>query len=340
MDGKLPRRRPIPIAICLLLFHAVPALADVLNDHDNSPLTGIFGMPDSTEGALFPPAGTSAWSLSYGVASHSIDEAAGDETLYLDGETSRLELRYRYAPAQRLELGVAVPFIQHDGGHLDSLIDAWHEFFHLPEGKRPSRDQDILDFRYSAGDGSAVELAEPPQIAGDERRIGDVSLFGGWQLSGDSTHSLAVRFGVEFPTGDARSLLGSGGTDISVGLAGDLETWRGSDRWSAFYRLNAIRIGKPEYLAGRYRPWVGQVSAGAGFRLTDGIELRAQAGWRSAIYNSDIHHIGSHSTTLTFGGNIRIREHFHLSIAVGEDIDVSTAPDVSLLLALRYNRRQ
>mgnify|MGYP000054793850 CR=1 FL=1 len=34
--------------------------AEALYDHDNGPLTGIFGIPDSTEGAVLAPAGRRA----------------------------------------------------------------------------------------------------------------------------------------------------------------------------------------------------------------------------------------------------------------------------------------
>jgi len=334
MDGNLSRRRKFSLAANALLLYTLPAAAGVLNDHDNGPLTGIFGMPDSTEGSRLLPPGTLAWALNYGVASHSIDETDGDERLYLDGETSRLAIRLRYAPSERLEVGIELPLLQHDGGYLDSLIDGWHDFFNLPQGKRPFREQDVLEFTYVGSAGDAVGLLD------SARGFGDARIFGGWRWSDDGHNAVALRFGVKFPTGDARRLLGSGGTDISIGLAGDIDTLLGSNRWSAFYRLGAVRIGEPEYLADRYRSWAGHVSLGAGFRMTDSIELRAQAGLRSPLYDSEIHHLGSASTVLTFGGNIRLSEHYRLSIAVGEDVDVSTAPDVSFLLGLHYDGRR
>jgi hypothetical protein len=52
--------------------------------------------------------------------------------------------------------------------------------------------------------------------------------------------------------------------------------------------------------------------------------------------DSDIDYLGRSSTTLTFGSNIKFSDHYELSIAVGENVDVPSAPDVSFLLALRY----
>jgi len=329
--------RPLPkfdlsTAILLLasLLLAEAGQCDALNDRVNGPLTGIFGIPDSSEGGRLLPAGASAWSVSYGVASHSIDRSNADESVYLDGESSRLELRYRHAFSDRLEIGVELPFVQHEAGNLDAIIDSWHQFFGLPQGRRPGREQDILAFSYVDGAEDIVDVSE------GAHGVGDIRAFGGWKLLATEGHDLALRFGVKFPTGSSSDFLGSGGTDISIGLAGDVDALFGIERLSAFYRANAIYLGEPEFLADRYQDLVGHVSLGAGFRITQRIDLRVQGAVRGALYDSSIDYLGDTSTTLTFGGNIDLGDRFQLSIAIGEDIDVSTAPDVSFLLALRY----
>jgi hypothetical protein len=321
-------RRWASLLPALLLAGVAPA--DVLNDWVNSPFTGVFGIPDSTEGGRLLPDGASAWDVSYSVASHSIDQSGADESLYLDGETSRLELRYRYGLNERLELGFELPLVQHEGGRLDSVIDSWHRLLNLPDGKRANRDLNVLAFDYTDGTGAPINVVE------SSRGIGDVRVFGGWTLLASDGHELALRFGAKFPTGSAEDLLGSGGIDYNLGLAGDVDTLFGEERLNAFYRAGGVYMGEPELLADRHKNWVGHLSLGAGFKATPRIELRVQAAIRSALYDSDIHYLGRSSTTLTFGSNIKFSDHYKLSIAIGENVDVPSAPDVSFLLALRY----
>lgn len=306
------------------------AFADVLRDHDNGPLTGIFGIPDSTEGADLLRAGEHAWDLSVTHASHSMDESRATESLYFDGETSRVELRLRVGIGTRMEVGVELPYIQHQAGHLDSFIDSWHNLLGLPKGHRPDREQDVLDFRYADTTGLAID------VNSSSKGIGDARLFAGWRLFSTERHQLALRFGAKFPTGDSSKLHGSGGTDLSLGLAGDVMSLFGISNLTGFYRMHAIHIGKPDLLTERYEEWASFFSTGVGLQVSDRIELRLQGASRSALYQSDIRSLGGSATTVTFGGNIRISDKFELSLGVSEDADAETAPDVAFQIALRY----
>jgi hypothetical protein len=316
---------------CLL---AQPSFGDVLHDQDNGPLTGIFGIPDSTEGGKLLTDGQRAWDLSLTVASHSVDDSKSAETLYLDGETMRFEFRYRIGITEKLELGVELPYVQHQAGQLDSLIDNWHKWFGLPQGHRPGREQDLLDFRYTDGNGTAIDVYSGSQ------GIGDARLFGGWQLTTSDRHQLALRFGAKFATGDGSHLHGSGGTDLSLGLAGDVNSLFGIQRLNGFYRLHAIHIGEPDLLADRYEEWASYVSAGIGFQVSERIQLRLQGASRSAMYDSRTRNLGASATNVTVGGNIRLFDNYELSLGVSEDADAGTAPDVAFQIALRYRGDQ
>jgi hypothetical protein len=188
---------PIPLILLPALLLGGAVRADVLHDRVNSPFTGVFGFADSTEGGRLLPIGAHASSISYSVASHSVDQSGAAESLYLDGETSRLDLRYRHGIGERLELGVELPLVQHEGGRFDSVIDSWHQLFSLPDGKRFDRDRNVLAFDYIDAAGDTVNVNE------SSRGIGDVRVFGGWTLLESADHAMALRFGVKFPTGNA-----------------------------------------------------------------------------------------------------------------------------------------
>lgn len=314
----------------LASFGAAPAIADVIYDRENGPLTGIFGLPSSTEGSLPAPAGSHVWDLSLMSSSHAIEQQSDDERLVLDGETTRIALVYRYGLGERLQLGFELPLVSHQSGSLDSFIDSWHDLFDLPEGNRPGRPRDLLEFSYANGGGDSIFFNE------NSTGIGDIRLLAGWQLSQDAKRSSALHLGVKLPTGDSETLRGSGAVDISIGIAGDYDGLWGSERLNGFYNASAVFIGEPDLFADRYNDVVGQLWAGLGYRLTPGVELRVQTGLRSALYDSDLENLGEASATITFGGNFRLSDRVRLSFAIGEDIKVSSAPDVTFLLGLQY----
>lgn len=319
------------LLLAVLVGSPTPALyAQQLNDHDNGPLTGLFGFPDSTEGARLVGRGQLRTDTIVSTASHSIIEIDGDETLFLDGETRRLEVGVRYGLTDRIEIGVEVPYLWHESGSLDSLIDDWHAAFGLPDGFRPLQPTDSLQFQYTSGGVDQVNLTQ------NTRGLGDIRLTGGWMLSRSDTRRLALRAGLKLASGDSDELLGSGGTDLSLGLAGDYDAWFGNPRLSAYFLASAVWLGEPGLLADRYEELVGHLAFGAGYQAFERLELRLQAIARTAAFDSDIGHLGESSLALTVGGNIRLADSWRLSLAVVEDIKVDSAPDVAFQLGLHF----
>lgn len=318
----------------LLLYFAHAAHADVLPDHDNGPLTGIFGFPESTENSELIGRGQQAWDTSFIIASHNIDAESDGEVLRLDGETTRLAFTYRYGLADKLELGIAIPYVWHESGSLDSIIDDWHDFFGLPDGPRARREKDQLEFFYADSQAPSINMTR------NANGIGDIRLLAGWQLSKTVRHSTALQFSIKLPTGDSDEFLGSGGTDLSLGLAGDMVGLWGQAGLSGFYRANVTYLGKPDQLADRYNDFVGQVSFGLGCRVHRNVDLMLQSRIRSAVYDSAIENLGETSVSLTFGVNFRVANRYRLVLSVGEDVKPDSAPDVTFQIALRYGSRK
>ncbi len=328
-----PERIGARLAGVALLLVAAGARAEALNDHDNGPLSAIFGIPDSTEGAMLLADGRHAFGVTLMTSSHAIVDDKLGESLTLDGETTRLTLNWRYGFSDRLEIGIEAPLLSHESGNLDSLIENWHDIFGLPDGSRDQLPQDELLFSYQDTGVPLVDFDENANGAGDVR------LYGGWQLSSNTNRRTALRLSVKLPTGAAEDLLGSGGTDVSVGIAADYLDLGGTGRMTGFYRANVIYVGEPEFLADRYNEFIGHLAGGIGIKVTNWMDLRVQGTIRSAMYDSDIRNLGDLAGTITFGGNFRLGERTLLSLAVGEDIIVNTAPDVSFQVTLRYQPR-
>ncbi len=318
-------------AFIMLLNPGRYASAEALPDHDNGPLTGVFGFPESTESGMLTARGQYGWDASLIIASHSIEEIRGVEELRLDGETTRLALNYRYGLAEKLDFSIEVPYLWHRSGSLDSLIDSWHNLFGLPEGERADQGQDLLEIFYSDSPASAVNVTR--NAAG----IGDVRVLLGWSLFELETSNTALRFGVKLPTGDGHKLFGSGGTDFSFGIASDVLGLWGRPSLSGFYRANISYLGKPDLLADRYNNLVGQLSFGLGLKVHRNIDLTVQSRLRSAVYDSDIENLGKASALLVFGAICKVSDRYRLVLSVGEDIKPESAPDIAFQIALRYD---
>ena len=313
-----------------LLFLACDSVADALPDHDNGPLTGIFGFPESTEGGEITARDQYDWGPSLIIASHNIDETSGGETFRLDGETTRLAFTYRHGLSDKFDIGIEVPYIWHKPGNLDSLIDAWHDFFGLPDGPRNTREQDQLEFFHADSQATLIDVTD------DANGIGDIRLLAGWQLSKTEVRSTALQIGIKLPSGESDELLGSGGTDVSIGLASDTADLWGQAKLSGFYRLNVTYLGEPEQLADRYNDFVGQLSFGLSYQVHRNVGLGVQSRIRSAVYDSRIENLGKTSAILTFGAEFHVSNRYRLAVSVGEDVQPNSAPDVSFQIALRY----
>jgi hypothetical protein len=318
------------LATALTLSAVLSANAEPLHDHDNGPLTGFFGIPDSTEGAYLVPGGKSRWGLLLTSSSHSILDGRLGESVLLDGETTRLELTYRRGIGDRWEIGFELPYLWHESGGLDQFVDAWHDLLGLPGGFRERREQDQLDFLYADTAGQALDFSR------NSNGIGDARFVAGYRPFAESKPGFAIRLGLKLPTGDSAELLGSGGTDLSLGIAGDTSELFGLTGLSGFYRLNTILVGKPDLLGDRYRDVIGHASLGFGYLLGSSFELRLQGAVRTAAYHSEVEVLGDPSGTVTLGGIFRLTNRLRLSIAVGEDVKVRSAPDVTIQMSLRY----
>ena len=321
------------VALALTLFHlAGPTAADALPDHDNGPLTGLFGLPDSTESGATIELGGFEWVTILTTASHNVDDVSNTERLHVDGETTRFALTLGYGLAENFDISIEVPYLWHQSGSLDSLIDEWHDIFGFPGGSRQSRERDRLEFLYADSQSIPVGLTD------NTDGIGDIRLMAGWQLSRTENRRTALRFGIKLPTGDSNDFLGSGGTDLSIGIASDIDGLLGNAKLGGFYRANITYLGEPDVLADRYNDLVGQLSFGLSYSMHTHVDLTLQSRLRSAVYDSEIESLGELSMSLNFGATFHVSDRHHLMISVGEDVNPGTVPDVSFQIAFKYIR--
>ena len=100
-----------------------------------SPVTGLLGLP-SQRYAGTESEGKLAVALHSSVANIYVLDTNSREYLNLDGETLRFALDLRYGLAKGWDMQLEIPWLEQSGGHLDRLIDDWHDLWGMSDGGR------------------------------------------------------------------------------------------------------------------------------------------------------------------------------------------------------------
>jgi hypothetical protein len=328
---RRPQRRAIALALAVALGLAGVAHAGDQSGRrfplrDRGPFSAIIGIGDA-----WPDPSGPALELSWDIASHAMAEQSGAETLILDGETHALTLRVQQRLGDRLSVAAELPWLTHGGGFLDDVIDSWHDAFGLSEGIRPSLPNGDLDFVY------AVEGLERFRLDDSTSGMGDLRTSAAWRLAGDGSGALRLDLvgEIEWGTGDARRLTGSGGTDVAAGLrlaapAGEAARLD----WTL-----VAGIAWPGEIDLPLPPPSGQIwyyDASVAWAAWPSLDLVLQAAGHSGSYQSGLDVLGG--SALQLGGGVvwRFTRRYGLRFGVFEDIRTDTTPDFASELTLFY----
>ncbi|MCP3908263.1 MAG: DUF3187 family protein [Oceanicoccus sp.] len=316
----------------LLAAAANSVQADVIDDPyvmtNRSPFVQIYGLP-AAQSAKLATAGTSRTGLQLDISNNFTEDNKSSEAIFIDGETHRANIQFRYGLNDAIELGIDLPYLSHDSGSLDSLIEDWHDLFGFPDAGRPEFPRDQLQFTY-VRDGQVLS-----RVASSNDGIGDVSLSMGYQLSQTETRQWALRTAVKLPTGDADDLHGSESTDVSLGLnvsdQGLLQKYNIILHASA----GAMWMGGGEVVEELQEDFVLYGSSTLSWQVTSSVSLKIQLDAHTAFYDSALTELGNDSAQLILGGAVRLGERWVLDLAVSEDIAVDTAPDMVLHIGIK-----
>jgi len=205
--------------------------------------------------------GRQSYALAFHVANNLlIPNPSNGASVREDFETGRAEFSYARGIGRLLEIGAQGSFLVRDGGLLDGPLSFYHRIIGV-KGNGPDnpagrdsipRGQDVLFFQDANGHGVNQ---------GGAFGFGDTTLQIRRQLSSGRFAS-AFRVGVKIPTGSGHKILGSGGTDLGIGL--DARRSFGS-RFALFGDVGAFAYG------GSSIPNASKTGTQAGL----GFELRA-----------------------------------------------------------------
>jgi hypothetical protein len=299
---------------------------------NQSPLLQIFGIPYQSGSDVVLP-GAIQVGLNQDLASNYTVHKTAQEQVAFDGETYRIAVTARYGVTPDWEVGIEIPYLIQGGGFLDSFVIEWHRIFGLPQGGRDGAPKGRMSYRYSK-DG-----IKKLQMERSDSGIGDISLTGGYQVyenRNDAQHDrLALKASLKLPTGDSSYLRGSGGTDMALQVCGSLNNATEWGSLGVYGSLGAIVMAGGDVLRDQHNPVAGIGTFGIGWGPASWIAFKLQLNAATPFYHSSsLDAISSSSLLLVSGGTLKLPGGYLLDIGVGEDIAVTTAPDVSFHLGL------
>ncbi|MBD3647094.1 MAG: DUF3187 family protein, partial [Pseudomonadales bacterium] len=271
---------PIKWIVLLLLSSGAHAESAPYYLRHQNPFLQVFGLP-APEGGGITGKGLLDYSFVLTVANHADSGRKVNEEVRLDGESYYAALVFRYGLRERWEVGIDLPFIRHDDGVLDNVIEGWHDTFGLSNRKREGPDNQLA-FIYRRNGLEEFAMRDP--VSG----IGDVRLTVARQISNgdDDGRSVALRAQLKLPTGNADRLLGSGAADISLAADATDSATLGEYRIVLFGQLGVLGLGHGDLLPHQQQDIVSFASGGLAWQWTDRIEIQAQVAFQDPYFDS------------------------------------------------------
>ena len=295
------------------------------------PFLHIYGLPVFQSARLAAP-GSADYRISVTAVNNAEIGERLPESIVLDGESWFADFSVRQRVAERLELGIDVPFVSHSGGVLDGAIVNWHEIWGLSNSKRSGPDG-LLSYRYE-DDGIVVDDVSSAGLG-----LGDIQLTAAVPLLVSDVpreQQVAVRFSVKLPTGDPDQLHGSGATDAALGIYGRTATSVFGQAIALHGFAGAIAIGDSKVLSGKQHSVVPFGGAAVTWFASNRFAFSAQLHAQGPYVESALEDLGDGTLQLAFGAIYRpSRNGVSLRFAVIEDLLSDAAPDFGLHFALQ-----
>ncbi len=273
------------------------------------------------------PANTLALHLGY--SSSYLVRGSAAWSFGVDLESLMAELILRKRLGERLEVGLAVPFVRHTAGILDGPLEAFHNFFGFSDYGRSARPHNAFLL--------AIDREDQPVVRGTAGalRPGNVLLHVKRVIHTTGPTVGAAGF-LALPTGDPDQGFGNGALNAGLAL---LATHRLGTRWTT--HLNAgwmvPKSGRTDR-ADRLRtyPFAG---ADVAFSWMPGLMLHGHVRiQRSPFRRTGIREVDLTSVILGGGATLPIGKTTALVVSFTEDLFAASAPDFALRVGIRHTR--
>ncbi len=291
---------------------------------NHNPFLQIFGLP-TFQSPHLAQQGEMDFRFGLDIANNSDFGDTPIENFVMDGESYFLTASFRRRMTDWLELGVDLPYVSHSDGFMDNMIENWHNTFGMSNTKR-NGPSNLLNFLYERDGETVYQLTSP------ESGIGDIQLTAAVPIreGQDDSSSITLRSSLKLPTGDADKLLGSGATDLSLGLyASTMRSLMGRELGLAGFG-GALFLGDGDVLPALQKSTVPFGGFSATWQASERFALASQLYVQGAYFDSDVEELGGETIQLTVGLDYRSRGGTLWRLAVVEDMAANATTDFAL----------
>lgn len=309
-----------------MLSNSAAAGPHYLQHQAYDPFTSLFGLP-AAAGRV-----ESASELQITLEHNNVfmggasDESGTSEQLQLDGESSRLSLRYRRPVGDCWALELTGGWVSHSSGWFDRAIDNWHQFFGLPDASRDESPFHQVEYSWrNSGDASA-------SLSLDRATNGfaDASISAQRSLNCSASSALA-RVGIKLPIGDIENWTGSGAVDVFADIQSSW--WQPGPQHSLGTTFGVLIPGKVQQIDGQ-RDLVAFGALAWQWQLPYRIAVGLQLDWHTALLENNLVETGSTAGMLSMNVGYETLHGSRFEFSVFEDVIVDTAPDIAVRFGL------
>jgi hypothetical protein len=248
----------------------------------------------------------------------------------IDAEISRFTLDLRYGICENAEVGLEVPYLSLSRGYLDEFVKGFEDTVGATTPRSRTR-QGSYNLNYSF----IYNSQDLIKITNASNGLGDVVLKAKYQILEEDEHRLwpniSLRAAVKLPTGEKKSLLGSGELDYGIGLLLD-ETF--SKKITVYAGCNFVIIEKPDFFSVlNLKQNIVSGIIGMEYLLTQRFSLVMQVTGNTTPYpSSGTNALDEDAFDVGLGFNYFWKEKQNVSwhFAFTENINSAASPDVSL----------
>jgi len=260
-------------------------------------------------------------------------------TWTMDGEYLRAAAAVRAGLGSGLEFGLEVPFAHTSGGFLDSFVIDFHDTFGLPDQNRQGSPRDAFEIRAQRS-GQDVWRVEPAAWTPL-----DLPLTLAWQIADPADGlGVAIRGGIELPTGDQDRGYGNGEVDFAAGVVLEHHALGAGFYGHAQHTLagspRAPRaVAQPSGASSERLEFADVTSAGLAAEVPLGALLTAlvQVEWEtSTLRRLRIPTTDREQCLLWVGGRFQLDQDTSLEIGFGEDLIGLVSPDFTAWLGMAW----
>jgi len=247
----------------------------------------------------------------------------------IDAEVSRITLDFKYGLFENAEIGLEVPYLSLSRGYLDGFVEEFEDIVGATTPRSRIR-QGSYNYNYSFIYNSQNLISEKHSSEG----LGDIVLKAKYQFAEEDVYgfmpNISFRTAVKLPTGEKKSLLGSGEIDYGFGMLLDKTFF---EKITIYAGCNLVIIEKPSFFSVlNLKRNIFSGLLGVEYLLSQRLSLAAQVMGNTTPYpSSGTNALDEDAIDVGLGLNYIWKEKQNVSwhFAFTENVNSASSPDVS-----------